>query len=168
MADAPDDLARLEQRIATLETLVRRLVAAEPPVKATRSPLPMAGATVAQPVDWEQWVGARGLLLVGVVALLASAAFFFKYAFDHGWIAPWLRVSGGIAAGLALAVFGEIQLGHGLRRYGLALVGGGAGLVFVALWSAAGPYALMPPRAGMLLIAVMAAGLAARAAHHDS
>lgn len=115
--DGNDAIERLERRVAALEGLVRQLVApvapTRPPIAAAPPPPPTAAPRPLAPrrpyvkdVDWEQWFGGKGLLLVGVVALLASSGFFLKYAFDRGWIAPWLRVMGGIVAGLAVAAAG--------------------------------------------------------------
>src|SRR6266850_2419150 len=83
-----DALQRLERRVEVLEQMVRRLVAAGaapqriPPPPA---PLPLH-ATPARPPeqprysppptaapDLEQWFGQRGLLIVGVLALLTAA-----------------------------------------------------------------------------------------------
>ncbi len=119
-------------------------------------------------LDVEQWLGAKGLLLVGVIALLAAAGFFLKYAFDRGWIAPWIRVLGAVAVGAALAVYGETQVRAGLRRFGLALIGAGGGLVFLGIWAAAGPYALVARPAGIAAITLVSVAVAVRAVHHDA
>jgi uncharacterized membrane protein len=140
------------------------------PVREPRvppAPVPKR-APAATAFDLEQWVGGRGLLVVGVVALLASGGFFLKLAFDRGWIAPWLRVAGAVAAGMAVAVFGERQALRGLRRYGLALVGAGAGLAYLGIWAAAGPYALASRQAGVVLIMVLTAVVAWRAVVHHA
>src|SRR2546429_443061 len=38
------------------------------------------------------------------------------------------------------------RIGRGMRRYGAAMIGAGGGLVYLGLWAAAGPYALMERR----------------------
>lgn len=146
--------------------------AAPKPVRPARwvpEPLaPRLGPTREPAFDLEQWLGARGLLLVGVVALLAAAGFFLKYAFDRGWVAPGVRVLGAVVLGLAVAVFGERQVVAGMRRFGLALVGAGGGLVFLGIWAAAGPYVLISRPVGIVAITVTAIAVAVRAVHHDA
>jgi len=179
-----DHIARLERRVATLEALVRELAArvglraapgapetrpAAPPPRPVPPPrvsLPPVDSQPARGGDLEQWFGAKGLLLVGVIALLAAAGFFLNYAFEQGWIPPGLRVLGAVVAGVLVALAGERQVARGLRRFGLGLVGAGGGLVYLGIWAAAGPYAMVGRQAGVVLIAGATAALAWRAVHH--
>src|SRR5207253_2627206 len=123
----------------------------ETPPPPSSPPPPLAPPTAAPSADLEQWFGQRGLLVIGVVALLAAAAFFLKYAFDRGWIPPLVRSLLAVAAGIGVAVWGEDRIRHGMRRYGAAMIGAGGGLVYLGLWAAAGPYALLDRRAGVVL-----------------
>jgi uncharacterized membrane protein len=168
-----DALQRLERRVEVLEQMMRRLVApgvATPRLPTTPEPVgaaPRAVPAVAPAApeldrragspavapDLEQWFGQRGLLVVGVLALLAATGFFLKYAIDRGWIPPAARSLLAIAAGIAVATWGEAQIRAGLRRYGAAMIGAGGGLVYLGLWAAAGPYGLIERRAGILLLA---------------
>jgi uncharacterized membrane protein len=182
-------IERLEERVARLEALVRELakrtgLAATPapptpkpppaavvPPAASPSPPPPPPAP-APPVvrpksaDWEQWVGQRGLLVVGVLALLATGGFLLKYAFDRGWISPWLRVLGALVAGAAVMIAGERFIRRGLKRYGGALIGAGGGLAYLGCWAAAGPYALVGREAGLLMLAGAAVAVAWLAVRH--
>ena len=165
-------LQRLERRVEVLEQMVRRLLApgaaperipdASPPAPHPRPPqATVYGApessryspTPASAPDLEQWFGQRGLLIVGVLALLTAAGFFLKYAFDRGWIAPVVRSLLAIAGGVGLAAWGEARIRAGLRRYGAAMIGAGGGLVYLGLWAAAGPYGLVERRIGVILLA---------------
>lgn len=174
-------IERLERRVATLENIVRRLTVvannaeqlrsltpnasvarnALPPVPAARLPEPSAKT------DLEQWFGQRGLLAIGVAALLIAAAFFLKYAFDRGWIPPIARSVGAIVTGIAIAAWGHERIGRGMRRYGAAMIGAGGGLAYLGLWAAAGPYALMERRLGILLLAATTVAVTTLALHHE-
>jgi len=70
--------------------------------------------------------------------------------------------------GIAVAAWGHYRIGQGMRRYGAAMIGAGGGLVYLGLWAAAGPYALMERRVGILLLALTTVvGDDARAAPRD-
>lgn len=118
-------------------------------------------------MDWEQWIGQRGLLVVGVLALLATGGFFLNYAIQHGWIAPIVRASGAVAVGVALAIWGDHLVRRGMLRYGAAIIGGGGGLVYLGIWAAAGPYALVSREIGVLLLAATSGVVVAMAVQHS-
>jgi uncharacterized membrane protein len=194
---ADDRFEQLERRLATLESLVRQLLVGSvasstplPPSHSTLSsepetesapPVPAVPRLVVRPktdfvpvpsapsqsLDWEQWFGQRGLLAVGVLALLTAAAFFLKYAFDRGWVPPLLRSLGAIAAGIGVAAWGHERIGRSMRRYGAALIGAGGGLAYLGLWAAAGPYALVDRRVGILLLATTTVAVTLLALHHE-
>lgn len=66
-------------------------------------------------INWEQFMGVKGLMWVGGFALFLGVAFFVKYSFDHNLIPPVLRVAIGFAIGLALLAGGVIL--HRRARY---------------------------------------------------
>ena len=180
-----DALQRLERRVDVLEQMVRRLLAAGTATeRITPAPEPLAVAPPAAPIprrhephsyspppaaapDLEQWFGQRGLLIVGVLALLTAAGFFLKYAIDRGWIAPLVRSLLAIAAGVGVAAWGEARIRGGLRRYGAAMIGAGGGLVYLGLWAAAGPYGLLERRIGVLLLAACTVAVTLLALRHE-
>jgi len=176
-----DLIEQLERRVATLENIVRRLTFVSNTAEQLRSPRPSGPRPSAAPVihaaipdrpptaqnDLEQWFGQRGLLAVGVAALLIAAALFLKYAFDRGWISPLLRAIGAVALGIVVAAWGHYRIGQGMRRYGAAMIGAGGGLVYLGLWAAAGPYALMERRVGILLLALTTVVATMLALHHE-
>jgi len=57
-------------------------------------------------INWEQFMGVRLFAWLGGFAMFLAAAFFVKYSFDNGLIAPWLRVAMGFAAGIGMLVGG--------------------------------------------------------------
>jgi len=176
VSDEREAIERLERRVAQLETLVRALLSLTPGVHAApdapTSPhpaptrTPPSPRTPGTPTDLEQLIGERGLLIVGVLALIATAGFFLKYAFERGWISPELRVVGGVAAGVAIATLGERLVARGLRSYGAALIGGGGALVYLACWAAAGAYGLVSRPVGTGLLFATTAAVTLRALFH--
>src|SRR5262245_50649232 len=118
-------------------------------------------------VDWEQWFGQRGLLAVGVAALLIAAAFFLKYAVDRGWIPPLVRSIAAVIAGIGVAGWGHERIGRGMRMYGASMIGAGGGLVYLGIWAAAGPYALVDRRLGVLLLVATTVAVTLLALHHE-
>ncbi len=180
-----DVIEQLERRVATLENIVRRLTFVtntSEQLRGIRSPTPKPQDTPASAVyalvpdtpapatrrdDLEQWFGQRGLLAVGVAALLIAAGLFLKYAFDRGWISPLLRSIGAVAVGIAVGGWGHDRIRRGLRGYGAAMIGAGGGLVYLGLWAAAGPYALVERRVGILLLALTTVAVTMLALHHE-
>lgn len=189
---AREALERLERRVAALEGLVRQLLAQSPAALPTRERIgapvgPVAPRVVVRPradigltpvalpapaarsdrtIDWEQWVGQRGLLVVGVLALLATGGFFLNYAIQHGWIPPVVRASSAVIAGAALAVWGDRLVRSGMLRYGASIIGGGGGLVYLGIWAAAGPYGLISREIGVLMLAATSGAVVALAVRH--
>jgi uncharacterized membrane protein len=155
------DLDDLNARVAALEAAVAELGReagasaaagpATPPVPAAsgvRKRLPDASTAPAAkrhaPHDVESLVGTRGLLYVGSFLIAIGVASFLKIAFDRGWIGPPMRVALGVIAGVAL-----IALGSGLRKrvhpyFADALIGLGAVLEYLSLYSAGVTFALLP------------------------
>ena len=167
-----DRLDRLEQRLAVLETLVRDQ-ARQPAAPSHRGAEPSSRRAAGPPspraakprsrrvlIDPEEWVGQRGLLAVGVVAMILAAGYLLKLSFDRGWISPALRCAGGALAGGVVASIGW-RLHARYRTYGAALIGCGAAIVYLAVWSASRLYGIVPPIPGVAALAVVSLGLAA-------
>jgi uncharacterized membrane protein len=181
-------LDRLEQRMMVLESLVRELasgraggtsasipspapapiapreVVASPPPSPPPPPVPPvppkapSPPSVRQPA-YEQWVGQRGLLAVGVFALILAAGYLLKLSFDRGWISPAMRCAGGVLAGLGVGALGWRLHGR-YRTYGAALIGCGAAIVYLSVWAAARLYGFFPPTTGIAGLALTALSLA--------
>lgn len=184
-----DRLQELERRVAALEAMVRQL--APHPVggaaPATSTPVAAAVAATAaaelsareraareraapripheavapRGIDLEQWIGQRGLLALGVAALILAAGYLLKLSFERGWISPFVRCVGGSVAGLAVGAIGWRLEGRGLRTYGAALVGSGAAVVYLCVWAATRLYGFLPPTGGVVLLALVSLSLAA-------
>ncbi len=108
----------------------------------------------------EAWIGQRGLLGVGVLALLLAAGYLLKLSFERGWITEAGRCIGGAVAGLVVGGLGW-RLVPRYRTYGAALIGCGAGIVYLAVWAAAKLYGLVPPATGIAALALVSLALAA-------
>lgn len=139
----------------------REAVPPEPPP----TPAPVAGVSDEprrrRAVEIEFWLGGRGLLLLGVLALVFSVGFFVKEAIERGWIGPAVRVLLGIAVGMAAVGVGERLRAIGYRTYGLWLAAGGFGAIYLSIWAAAALYALVPAAWGFLLMVAVVVAAAA-------
>src|SRR5947199_1204963 len=67
-----------------------------------------AAIPIRQPIDWEQFMGAKLFAWIGGLALFLGVAFFVKYSFEHNLIPPELRVAIGFVVGLSLLVGGVL------------------------------------------------------------
>jgi uncharacterized membrane protein len=131
--------------------------AAKPEAQAadTRSSRELPVVRSWRQVDLEFWIGGRGLLLVGVAALVFAVAFFVKEAIERGWIGPTIRVLAGGGIGIAAAIAGDRIRALGYRTYGLWLSAGGFSAVYLSVWAAAALYALVPVSVGFVLMVVV-------------
>jgi uncharacterized membrane protein len=193
-----EDREGLERRLAALEQLadrherelaeLRRELArqsgyqpappAAPAARPAEAPAPLQPeqpgrvkdtlAPVWRRIDLEFLLGGRGLLLVGVTALVFAVAFFVKEAIERGWIGPTLRVLAGAGIGVAAAIAGERIRGLGYRTYGLWLAAGGFSAIYLSIWAAAALYALVATTTGLLLMVVVVVVAAALGRLRDS
>lgn len=110
-------------------------------------------------LQWEQWVGTRGLLVVGIIATLIGTGLFLKYAYDGNLIGPGGRVMITTLAG-ALA----LGLGEWTRRrdYGVVargLTALGFAILYASIFSAYQLYHLLgaTPSFGLSILITAAA-----------
>jgi uncharacterized membrane protein len=121
----------------------------------------------AQPRWWQWLLGGNTVVRIGVIVLFFGLAFLLKYAYEHTRVPIELRliaVAGGAAA--LLLVGWRLRL----RRpgYGLALQGGGIGVLYLTVFAALRLYGLLPPGAALVLLILIAALSAALAVLQDS
>lgn len=151
-----------------LEALKDRKIASV----ADRPPPPPPPPNFAEPEDaplpppvrrkrsWSEleWlVGAKGIVLLGVLILVIAAGLFLKEAWDRGWVDQvpgWVRCALGAAFGVALVGAGEV-----LRRKinDLASTGvsaAGLAIVFGSILAAARLYELLPMPVAFVLLAL--------------
>ncbi len=114
----------------------------------------------------EQAIGQKWLTWAGVLALLAAAGFFLKYAFDQQWIGPTTRVLMGLLAGIVMLGTGERFVRRGSRFFGQGLIGGGLALLYLSLFASFTLYRLVPqPVAFAAMVVVTLVGMALAVAH---
>ncbi|HJR17927.1 MAG TPA: DUF2339 domain-containing protein, partial [Gemmatimonadales bacterium] len=125
------------------------------PPPPRRPPLPRRAPLLSS----EQWVGQRLLLAVGVVALILAAGYLLRLSFDRGWISPIMRCIGGAIGGIVVGAVGW-HLQPRYRTYGAALIGCGAGIIYLSVWAAARLYGVLPPTTGIVGLALVSIALA--------
>lgn len=139
------------------------------------SPAPPSGATVAVTeerektyADLEFWLGGRGLLLLGVAALVLAVGFFVKEAIERGWLGPTVRVLLGAGVGILAVVAGERIRALGYRTYGLWLAAGGFAAIYLSIWAAAALYSLVSTPIAFLLLVVVVGSAAVTGLRRES
>ncbi|HEX5386358.1 MAG TPA: DUF2339 domain-containing protein [Gemmatimonadales bacterium] len=132
----------------------------EPGPRAAAPPPRTPSQTGVRRLAFEEWIGQRGLLAIGVLALILAAGYLLKLSFERGWISPVVRCAGGVAAGAVVGALGWRLLDR-YRTYGASLVGAGAAIMYLAVWAAARLYGLLPPTSGIVALALVSLGLAA-------
>lgn len=182
--DDHERIDRLEWHLERLESEVRILKQAVGPKETPDPTLPITAAApmpatpprqsrhvtsrrVSGGKDLEAWFGENALLVVGVLALVATVGFALRYAFEQGWISPALRVLTGLVIGLAVAGYGERVQRQGLNRFGAAALGAGAAIAYLAVWAAAGPYAFVSAGVGIAALAILSGLVLASAWRSD-
>lgn len=111
-------------------------------------------------LDLEFLLGGRGLLLIGVAALVLAVGFFVKEAIERGWLGPTVRVVLGGGVGVIAAIAGERVRALGYRTYGLWLAAGGFSAIYLSMWAAAALYGLVSAPLGFLLMVLVVAAAA--------
>ena len=107
----------------------------------------------------EQWIGQRALLAIGVFALLMALGYLLKLSFERGWIPPVARCIGGALAGATVGAVGWRLYGR-YRTYGAALIGCGAGMIYLSVWAACRLYEVIPSTTGVVGLALVSVALA--------
>lgn len=123
----------------------------------------VAAAIPGKPRDVEQALASRWFVWIGGLAIAIGGVLFVKYAFDSGWISPFLQCLIGLLAGLALIAGGSLlrrssfmQADHSYVPAALSA----AGLVtaFGSIYAAYAFYELIPPLVAFGGLALVALG----------
>lgn len=151
-----------------------------PPPAARREPPPLPPPLPAAPVEREPdfferaWMWAKPYLtgpslivIVGVVVLFFGVAFLLKYAVERGLIPIELRLAAAALGGVALLVVGwRTQTAR--PGFGLALQGGGVGILYLTVFAAFRLYSLVPGAMAFVLLFLFVALSAVLAIVQDS
>lgn len=123
----------------------------------------------AQPASplWDRLLRGNLMARAGVVVLFFGVAFLLKYTYQHVQVPIELRL-----AGVALAAVVLLAIGWRLRLtregYGLALQGGGVGLLYLTIFGALRLFGLLPAGPAFVLLLAVAALSAVLAVLQDS
>ena len=78
-----------------------------------------------------------------------ATGYLLKLSFERGWIPPIMRCIGGALLGGIVGAIGW-RLHQRYRIYGAALVGCGAGIIYLSVWAACRLYEVIPPTTGIV------------------
>ncbi|MCB9628076.1 MAG: DUF2339 domain-containing protein [Sandaracinaceae bacterium] len=114
----------------------------------------------------EEWLGVRGIALLGALTLVVAGVYFFRYSVEHGLITPAMRVILGVLVGLVCVGVSEkpLRARHALLANFIA--GAGVAILYLASWSSGGLYELVPRPVAFALMAVTTAVCCALAVRH--
>jgi uncharacterized membrane protein len=104
--------------------------------------------------DW--LLGGNTVVRIGIVVLFFGIAFLLKYAADNSLLPIEFRLTGVALAATALLATGW-RIGERRGMYGLALQGGGVGMLYIVVFAATKLYHVLPVAAALpLMIAICA------------
>ena len=112
--------------------------------------------------QWEGRLGGTWLSRVGAILFFLGVGFFLKHAFDQEWIGARGRVLTGLVAGVAMTAGGvRLAGGATYRMPAQSLVAVGIGIIYLSLYAAHAFYALVgAPVAFVAMALVTAVGFA--------
>ncbi|MBK8590090.1 MAG: DUF2339 domain-containing protein [Sandaracinaceae bacterium] len=136
-----------------------------------RPPMPQpppAGPPPRKGPGLEEWLGVRGIALLGALTLVVAGIYFFRYSVEHGLITPAMRVILGVVVGLACIGASERPLRSRHPLLANFIAGAGVAILYLASWSSGALYELVPRPAAFALMAVTTAACCALAIRHKA
>jgi len=116
-------------------------------------------APASRELDLEERIGGRWFQHVGLIVLLLGIAFFLRYAFEHAWLSPAVRVGLGLVSGVLMAV-GGLRMSRTYRAYGLLLAAGGIAALYLSVYAGLNLYYLFGTETAFGLLVVITAAAA--------
>jgi len=126
-----------------------------PPTPVAAAPLPPKPAR--KPIQWEEWIGLKGLAVAGIVVFLIGAVLFATYAHEQGWFGRrgYFQVGLLVLGGLVFLVAGEWYERKAFQILSRVLTGGGLALEYFAVYAAWARFDIIPDSAAWTLMIVI-------------
>jgi len=126
-----------------------------PPRPVAAAPLPPKPPR--KPIQWEEWIGLKGLAVAGIVVFLIGAVLFATYAHEQGWFGRrgYFQVGLLVLGGLAFLAAGEWYERKTFQVLSRVLTGGGLALEYFALVAAWARFHIIPEPAAWTLMIVI-------------
>jgi uncharacterized membrane protein len=115
--------------------------------------------------DFEERMGQKWLLAIGILTMVFGVGYFLKYSFDQGWVGPAGRVTMAYVWGIAFLIAGDWFRKKDLEKFGLPLIGGGIAVLYFSTFAAFQIYQIFGQTLSfglMVLITMLACVLAIR------
>ncbi len=107
------------------------------------------------------------MVQIGLLLFLIGVGLFLRFAFDQGWISVPVRHIGAAVIGLIVAGIG-VFFRKRRRNYGLALQGGGIGILYLTVFSAHRFFDLLPESIAFVLYVVLSVAAVGLALFNDA
>ncbi len=147
-AAAQKPFAPSRPHVVEKETAITQPAPSKPPEPSIPPPLPKTQSEVE---GLEMLVGTKWLNWVGIVLVIASVAFFMKYAYDNAWIGPKGRLLIGVIAGFAALVAGEKMRRAAYAILFRVLTGGGIAVFYICTYFSFQVYQFISPSAAFMI-----------------
>lgn len=135
---------------------------APPPVSQRPAQVRVTPPSTRQPAEpsivdnaWQWLTGGNALVRVGVIVLFFGVAFLLKYAYDHTQVPIEIRLIGAAIGAIVMLIIGW-RLRESKPVYGLAMQGGGVGVLYLIVFGAFRLFNLIPGEAVFFLLVAIA------------
>ena len=162
------DTSAFEPSAAVERSSAAAIESTEQPITASPSPSEKEPPRPRKPNPvWVFLTGGNAPVRIGLVVLFFGLAFLLKYVAERITVPIEFRLAGVALGGIAMLVLGWKLLGK-RAAYGLALEGGGIGVLYLTVFSALKIFALLPPGLAFALLVGIAFFSAVLAVRQDA